>query len=77
MSTHRPAQCPISSVGFNNQGWDYPRLVDATWNDFWQDVESQLDPSQIPLQRVVDWGTAWEEWPGANGAHPQHLPPGT
>jgi alpha-mannosidase len=47
---------------FNNQGWDYPRLVEATWNDFWQAVELQLASAQIPVIRG-DWGTAWEEWP--------------
>jgi hypothetical protein len=47
---------------FNAQGWDYPRLVDATWGDFWRDVETQLDPEKIPVLRG-DFGTAWEEWP--------------
>ena len=47
---------------FNAQGWDYPRLVDATWSDFWQAIESQLDPKRLPVLRG-DFGTAWEEWP--------------
>ena len=49
---------------FNAQGWEYPHLVDATWNQFWDDVERQLGTSkaQVPVVKG-DWGTAWEEWP--------------
>jgi alpha-mannosidase len=51
-------------ASFNAQAWEYPRLVDATWSDFWQDVERQLASgrAQVPVQ-LGDWGTAWEEWP--------------
>ena len=49
---------------FNAQGWEYPRLVDATWDQYWQDVEQQLAARKprVPVSRG-DWGTAWEEWP--------------
>ena len=49
---------------FNAQGWEYPRLVDATWNQFWLDIERQLETgrAQVPVIRG-DWGTTWEEWP--------------
>ncbi len=54
---------------FNAQGWEYPRLVDATWDQYWQDVERNLEGRkvQVPVARG-DWGTAWEEWP-AQMAH--------
>ncbi len=49
---------------FNAQGWAYPRLVDATWSQYWQDVERQLAGGRGPLPVVRgDWGTSWEEWP--------------
>lgn len=44
-------------ASFTAEGWDYPRLVDATWKDFWQ----AIDPERAPVLRG-DWGTAWEEW---------------
>jgi alpha-mannosidase len=47
---------------FNAQGWEYPRLVDATWADFWQHIESEIEPQKLPVVRG-DWGAAWEEWP--------------
>jgi hypothetical protein len=54
---------------YNAQGWEYPRLVDATWDQYWQDVERQL-VSRRDRVKVArgDWGTAWEEWP-AQMAH--------
>ncbi len=49
---------------FNAQGWEYPRLVDATWHQFWLDIENQQEAGQVqvPVLRG-DWGTSWEEWP--------------
>jgi hypothetical protein len=49
---------------FNARGWEYPRLVDATWSDFWEAVEGQLgsERTHIPVIRG-DWGSSWEEWP--------------
>jgi len=48
----------------NAQDWEYPKLVDATWAMFWQDVESQLEgqPEALPVTRG-DLGSTWEEWP--------------
>ena len=49
---------------FNAQGWEYPKLVDATWAMFWQDVESQIarQVDALPVTRG-DLGSTWEEWP--------------
>jgi alpha-mannosidase len=49
---------------FNRQGWEYPKLVDATWSMFWQDVETQLAErgGSLPVTRG-DLGSSWEEWP--------------
>ncbi len=44
----------------NAQGWAYPRLVDATWSQFWQEVEKH--EAAAPVVRG-DGGSAWEEWP--------------
>jgi alpha-mannosidase len=52
--------------GFNAQGWEYPRLVDATWHMFWQHVEREHQTGVAPLEVPVvrgDWGITWEEWP--------------
>ncbi len=48
---------------FNTQGWKYPRLIDATWSDFWSHIESaEARGVKIPVLRG-DWGSSWEEWP--------------
>jgi hypothetical protein len=49
---------------FNRQDWEYPKLVDATWSMFWQDVEAQLAGRgvSLPVTRG-DLGSSWEEWP--------------
>jgi len=49
---------------FNAQGWDYPRLVDATWGQFWEEIEQQTASQAIAAPVLSgDWGTTWEEWP--------------
>ncbi|NLE45275.1 MAG: hypothetical protein GX620_11185 [Chloroflexi bacterium] len=49
---------------FNSQGWEYPQLIDATWSQFWDDIEGQRESKAIVTPRVRgDWGTTWEEWP--------------
>jgi hypothetical protein len=49
---------------FNAEGWAYPRLVDATWGQFWEDIEHQMKSGTVKVPVVRgDWGTTWEEWP--------------
>ncbi|MCJ7736761.1 MAG: hypothetical protein MUQ10_05525, partial [Anaerolineae bacterium] len=49
---------------FNSQGWDYPKLIDATWNQFWEDIEHQSAARSVKAHTLSgDWGTTWEEWP--------------
>jgi len=48
---------------YNAQGWEYPKLVDATWHDFWVHVERQIEEgARLPVVRG-DYGNSWEEWP--------------
>jgi len=49
---------------FNAQGWAYPRLVDATWSQFWSHIERQRRDGGADVPEVRgDWGSTWEEWP--------------
>jgi len=49
---------------FNQQGWAYPRLVDATWSQYWEQIERELPAVQQPLPEYAgDLGSTWEEWP--------------
>ena len=61
-----PLTCQVVDfiTWFNAQGWEYPRLVDATWAMFWKDVESQIEgrPEALTVTRG-DLGSTWEEWP--------------
>jgi alpha-mannosidase len=48
---------------YNSRGWAYPRLVDATWNDFFSRIEREPAAlASLPVLRG-DFGCAWEEWP--------------
>jgi alpha-mannosidase len=48
---------------YDSQGWVYPRLVDATWQDYFDHIEKE--PSKLASLPVLrgDFGSAWEEWP--------------
>jgi len=48
---------------FNNQEWEYPKLVDSTWSDYWKHIEEQIaNGTEVPVLKG-DWGSSWEEWP--------------
>ncbi len=49
---------------YNAQGWEYPRLVNASHKQFWDDIDRQLAERQIelPVYRG-DYGHGWDSWP--------------
>ena len=53
---------------YNAQDWQYPRLVNATWGEFFDHVQRELGPADKPKApkrlRVVrgDTGSSWEAW---------------
>ena len=48
---------------YDSQEWEYPRLVDCTWNDFWKYIEAAIGRgAKVPTLKG-DFGSSWEEWP--------------
>jgi hypothetical protein len=58
-----PARKVQTITAYNGQGWEFPKLVNASHQQFWDDVDRQIDTRQIqlPIYRG-DYGTAWEAW---------------
>ncbi|MCC7145333.1 MAG: hypothetical protein IT443_02700 [Phycisphaeraceae bacterium] len=54
---------------YNNQGWEYPRLVSATWPHYFDHVQREIGPPAQPQRgtrlRTVrgDTGSSWDMWP--------------
>jgi alpha-mannosidase len=49
-------------AAYNNQGWEYPRFVNASHQLFWEEVERRVDRgADLPIVRG-DYGTGWEVW---------------
>ena len=45
------------------EGWEYPRLVNASHEVFWRAVEDELRQCQVSLPAYRgDYGTSWEVW---------------
>ncbi len=53
-------------AAYNAQGWEYPRLLNASHRMFWDEVEAQIDARalQLPVYRG-DYGGGWEAWPAS------------
>lgn len=49
---------------YNSQGWEYPKLINASHKQYWDDIEQQLFRRKIklPVYRG-DFGSSWEAWP--------------
>ncbi len=64
----RKAAAKLGAVAeYNAQDWDYPRLVNATWAEFFDHVRSELgdpaDPHRGGLRTVSGGtGSCWEAW---------------
>lgn len=65
-SRELPARKAATIEAYNRQGWDYPRLVNASHQQFWDDLEGQLRRRgfSLPVHRG-DYGTSWEAWPAS------------
>gem|GEM_PF-647019 len=63
-SSDLPAQKVATIAAYNAQGWEYPKLVNASHKQFWDDVERQVTARaiQVPVYRG-DYGASWEAWP--------------
>lgn len=59
-----PAKKVATITAYNTQGWEFPKLVNASHKQFWDDLEAQIEDRQIRLETVRgDFGTTWETWP--------------
>ena len=55
-----------SIIAYNNQGWEYPRLINASHKLFWDDIDSQIKFRSINLPVYSgDYGVSWDAWPAA------------
>jgi hypothetical protein len=63
-SPELPALKAATVAAYNAQGWEYPRLVNASHKQFWDDIDAQIEKKkiQVPVLRG-DYGTSWEAWP--------------
>lgn len=58
-------------AAYNSQGWTYPRLVNATWPQFFDHIRKDYGPADKPIRgRAVrtlrgDSGASWELWMSA------------
>lgn len=49
-------------AAYNNQGWVYPRIVNASHQIFWEAIEREIAQGiDLPVFRG-DYGTSWEIW---------------
>jgi len=62
------AEAKIHAVDeYNSQPWTYPRLVNATWNDFGEHVAGEIGNANRPRRKGLrsvrgDSGSSWEAW---------------
>lgn len=58
-----PARKSANVAAYNAQSWEYPKLVNASHQQFWEDVEAQIASRQIEVPVVRgEWGSSWEAW---------------
>jgi alpha-mannosidase len=59
-----PAKKAATIAAYNAQGWEYPKLVNASHKQFWDDIDRQFADGKIevPVYRG-DYGAGWEPWP--------------
>lgn len=65
-SARLPARKTATVAAYAEQGWEYPKLVNANHIQFWDDINAQIQAQQIdvPVYRG-DYGSAWEAWPSS------------
>lgn len=59
-----PARKADTVAAYNTQGWDFPRLVDASHKQFWDAIDFQIASRGIQLTvSKGDYGASWDAWP--------------
>lgn len=61
-----PAKKTATIIEYNARGWEYPKLVNASHKQFWDDVDRQIVEQgiQVPVYRG-DYGASWDAWPAS------------
>lgn len=52
----------MNIAAYNNQGWEYPKLVNASHQEFWKAVDAQISKGAKMSVFRGDYGTGWEVW---------------
>ena len=65
-SKELPAKKSATIAAYNAQDWEYPKLINASHQQFWDDVDAQISERQleVPTYRG-DYGTSWDAWPAS------------
>jgi hypothetical protein len=60
----KPGLKAATIAAYNDQGWDFPKLIDASHKHFWDAIDAQIASRKIdlPVSRG-DYGAAWDAWP--------------
>lgn len=65
-SCNMPARKVATIAAYNAQGWDYPRLVNASHKQFWGALEVEMAERGLELEVIRgDYGSAWDVWPAS------------
>ena len=49
-------------AAYNDQGWEYPKLINASHEQFWKAVNAQVSKGGKLAVFRGDYGTGWEAW---------------
>lgn len=56
-------------IEYNSQGWEYPKLINASHSQFWEDIDRQISERDLKLEvRRGDYGHGWDAWPACLAA---------
>lgn len=59
-----PAKKSAAIAAYNAQDWEYPKLINASHKQFWDDIDTQISEQQIEVPTYHgDYGTSWDAWP--------------
>jgi len=57
-------------IRYNNEPWEYPRIINATWKQYFESVLEFSSKNGIEIPEISgDMGASWEDWP----AHYAHI----
>ncbi|MFC1716504.1 glycosyl hydrolase-related protein [Candidatus Poribacteria bacterium] len=61
-----PAKKAATIAAYNAQDWEYPKLINASHKQFWDDIDSQIAERQVEVPTYRgDYGTSWDAWPAS------------